>query len=382
VEERIKVLVVDDEPNVSKTLTLLLEARGYAVDVAETGEIAFQKALDRPDIILLDLVLPDISGFDVCRRLREQKATKDIPIIILSVRHMYEDKIEGLYLGADDYLTKPFEYEELFARMEVVLRRRQAFEVEDSKEKAQVIQELRDIIDKGLLTPFFQPIFSLNPTKLLGIEVLSRPPTQGLLSTPDILFKAAMRFGQYQALEMLGWKKALAKILKDNYTGKIFLNCNPYLIESSELYKIETILKDYDVNPQRVVFEITERSEIIDYKTFYERLGSYQKKGFSIAIDDAGGGYASLESIVETNPQYVKIDLGIIRGIEENALKRSVAKFIVSFCKENKIVSIAEGVEQEQEMDTLLELGVDAVQGYFLGKPQTEIQTDIDGKKL
>lgn len=381
-EERIKVLVVDDEPNVSKTLTLLLEARGYAVDVAETGEIAFQKALDRPDIILLDLVLPDISGFDVCRRLREQKATKDIPIIILSVRHMYEDKIEGLYLGADDYLTKPFEYEELFARMEVVLRRRQAFEVEDSKEKAQVIQELRDIIDKGLLTPFFQPIFSLNPTKLLGIEVLSRPPTQGLLSTPDILFKAAMRFGQYQALEMLGWKKALAKILKDNYTGKIFLNCNPYLIESSELYKIETILKDYDVNPQRVVFEITERSEIIDYKTFYERLGSYQKKGFSIAIDDAGGGYASLESIVETNPQYVKIDLGIIRGIEENALKRSVAKFIVSFCKENKIVSIAEGVEQEQEMDTLLELGVDAVQGYFLGKPQTEIQTDIDGKKL
>ncbi|MDP8266482.1 MAG: EAL domain-containing protein [Candidatus Aceula meridiana] len=380
-EKRIRVLVVDDEPNVSKTLTLLLEARGYTVDVAETGKEAFEKALNRPDIVLLDVVLPDVTGFDVCRKLREHKATKDIPIIILSVRNMYEDKIEGLYLGADDYITKPFEYEELFARMEVVLRRRQAFEVEDSKEKAQMIQELRGIIDNELLTPFFQPIFSINPTELLGVEVLTRPPTHGLLSTPDILFQAAMRFGRYHDLEMLGWRKALAKISEGNYKGKIFLNCNPYLIESSELYQIEAILNDYDMTPDRVVFEITERSAIVDYKTFYERLHEYQKKGFSIAIDDAGGGYASLESIVETNPQYVKIDLGIIRGVEENSLKRSVVKFVVSFCKENKIISIAEGIEQKKELDTLLALGVDAGQGYFLGKPQTEIQTEIYGKK-
>ena len=376
-EEKIKVLVVDDEPNVSKTLTLLLEARGYTVDVAETGKEAFEKAFNRPDIVLLDLVLPDVTGFDVCRKLREQKLTKDIPIIILSVRHMYEDKIEGLYLGADDYLTKPFEYEELFACMEVVLRRRQAFEEEDSQEKAQIIQELRDIVDKGLITPFFQPIFSLNPPELLGVEVLTRPPTHGLLSTPDILFQAAMRFGQYYDLEMVGWRKALEKISNSNYDGKIFLNCNPYLIESSEIHQIEAILKDYDISPERVVFEITERSAIKDYKEFYDRLRNYQKKGFAIAIDDAGGGYASLESIIETNPQYVKIDLGIIRGVETNSLKRSVVKFIVSFCKESKIISIAEGIEQKQELDTLLALGVDAGQGYLLAKPQTEIHADI-----
>ncbi|HQL41013.1 MAG TPA: response regulator transcription factor, partial [Candidatus Omnitrophota bacterium] len=121
-----KVLIVDDEKNVAKTLVLLLETRGYAIDVAETGQQALQKATQKPDIILLDLVLPDISGFEICRKLREQKDTKQIPIIILSVRYLYEDKIEGLYLGADDYITKPFEYEELFARMEAVMRRREA----------------------------------------------------------------------------------------------------------------------------------------------------------------------------------------------------------------------------------------------------------------
>lgn len=379
-DKKTKVLIVDDEINVSKTLTLLLEARGYRTDVAGTGQEAMVKALDQVDIILLDLVLPDVSGFDICRKLKEDKATRDIPVIILSVRHMYEDKVEGLYLGADDYLTKPFEYEELFARIEAVLRRKRAFEQNDSEYQAKVIQELRQIVDQQLVTPFFQPIFFMKPAKLLGIEVLMRPPTHGILSSPDILFNAALRYGQYRDLEFMGWKKAFTKIIESKYQGKIFLNCNPYFVESSGFHEVEFLLKDFNVPYERIVLEITERSAIKDYHMFYERLREYQKKGFNVAVDDAGGGFASLESIVETNPQYVKIDLGIIRKLEQNALKRSIVKFIVSFCKENKIISIAEGIEEKEEIETLIKLDVNAGQGYFLGRPSPEIQTKVKKK--
>lgn len=377
-----KVLIVDDEKNIVKTLTLLMETRGYEIDVAETGAQALEKAFEKPDIVLLDLVLPDMSGLDVCRKLREQKATRHLPIIILSVRHFQEDKIEGLYLGADDYVTKPFEYEELFARMEAVMRRREAIK-SDHKEKGAVIFEVRRIIDNELIVPFFQPIFFLKPFKFCGLEVLSRPPVKSILANPEVLFEAALRFGLYYDLEMLGWKKAFEVLSKNGYQEKVFLNANPYLIESAEFSKVKALIESFNVEKNNVVLEITERSAVMDYKAFFERIKDYQAGGFEIAIDDIGGGYASLESIVEIASQFVKIDISLIRGLDENPLKRSVVKFIVNFCKENNIVSVAEGVESREELDTLLDLGVDAGQGYFLGRPSAEIDpAQIDRKIL
>lgn len=367
-----KVLIVDDEKSVAKTLVLLLETRGYVVDVAETGQQALDQALHKPDIILLDLVLPDISGFDVCRKLREQKATKQIPVIILSVRYLYEDKIEGLYLGADDYITKPFEYEELFARMEAVMRRHEVFE-SGEEEQGAIIIELRNIIDKQLLVPFFQPIFYLKPFRLCGLEVLSRPPTKSILANPEILFAAALRFGTYYDLEIMGWRKAMQTILRSDYRDKIFLNSNPYLVESAEFSRIRTLIESFNIDKDRVVFEITERSAIKDYKIFFDRLKEYQRTGFGVAIDDIGGGYASLESIVEILPRFVKIDMSIIRDLDTNPLKRSMVRFIAGLCKENNITCVAEGIERKEELDVLLELGIDAGQGYLLGMPSPEI---------
>jgi len=370
-----RVLVVDDEESISKTLKLLLETRGYDVDVAETGHEALEKALKKPDIILLDLMLPDITGFDVCRKLREDKATHFIPIIILSVRYLYEDKVEGLYLGADDYVTKPFEYEELFARMEAVMRRRSMFD-DETKENSPIVTELRQIIDNKLITPFFQPIYFLRPFTLCGLEALSRPPVKSILSNPEMLFEAALRLGFYEELEMMCWKRAFETILEKKYTDRIFLNCNPYLVESSEFLKIKSVMEDYNISTKNIVLEITERSAITDYQMFFDRLREYQKDGLNVAIDDIGGGYASIESIVEIKAKLVKIDISIIRDLDKNALKQSVVKFIISFCKENNITSVAEGIERKEELDVLLDLGVDAGQGYFLGAPSPEINID------
>jgi DNA-binding response OmpR family regulator len=115
------VLVVDDEPRYLRVIRFNLEAGGYLVTCAATGEEALGLLRARePDLIVLDIMLPDLDGLEVCRRVRE---FSDTPIIMLTAKGADEDKIEGLRVGADDYVTKPFSAQELVARVEAVLRR-------------------------------------------------------------------------------------------------------------------------------------------------------------------------------------------------------------------------------------------------------------------
>jgi two-component system, OmpR family, alkaline phosphatase synthesis response regulator PhoP len=120
-----KILLVEDDIDVADLTRSLLESRKFLVEVAHSGSAALQKAGANPDLILLDVTLPDMEGYDVCRRLRENDHLRAIPIIMVSARDALADRIEGLYAGADDYITKPFDTVELFARIEAVLRRAQ-----------------------------------------------------------------------------------------------------------------------------------------------------------------------------------------------------------------------------------------------------------------
>lgn len=114
-----RVLVVDDEPSILRTVRANLGRRGFRVDVAQTGEDAIVQADGHPDVVVLDLGLPDTDGLDVIRRIR---ARSDTPIIVLSARDSEREKVHALEMGADDYLTKPFGVEELIARVRVALR--------------------------------------------------------------------------------------------------------------------------------------------------------------------------------------------------------------------------------------------------------------------
>ena len=120
----VRVLIVDDEPSILAAMTPLLRSRGYAVSTAMTGRGALE-SLERegPDLIVLDLGLPDADGIEICRLIRDGSAT---PIIVLSARGKEADKVAALDAGADDYVTKPFGSEELLARVRVALRRVEA----------------------------------------------------------------------------------------------------------------------------------------------------------------------------------------------------------------------------------------------------------------
>jgi len=118
-----RVLVVDDDPGIVKLVRAYLEQAGYSVLTAQEGKKALHIARhDKPDLVILDLMLPEMDGWDVCRALRKES---DVPIIMLTARVEESDKLIGLELGADDYVTKPFSPRELVARVRSVLRRAQ-----------------------------------------------------------------------------------------------------------------------------------------------------------------------------------------------------------------------------------------------------------------
>jgi two-component system, OmpR family, response regulator len=119
-----RVLVVEDEEHIGELVSMALRYNGFDVDLAGTGHDALSQARNRrPDLIVLDVMLPDIDGFDVARRVRESDGRDRVPVIFLSAKDTTADKVTGLTLGGDDYVTKPFSVEELIARVHAVMRR-------------------------------------------------------------------------------------------------------------------------------------------------------------------------------------------------------------------------------------------------------------------
>ena len=142
------ILIIDDEARMVDFIKLGLDYEGFEVEAAFDGKTGLKMALDHPpDLIILDLMLPGMDGFEVCQRLRQ---TQDVPVIMLTARDELNDRVHGLDLGADDYLTKPFEFKELAARIRAVLRRKSTSQpgTTQSDSKVLTLYDLR--LDTGL----------------------------------------------------------------------------------------------------------------------------------------------------------------------------------------------------------------------------------------
>jgi two-component system phosphate regulon response regulator PhoB len=139
-----EILIVDDEHDLANTLEYNLRREGFETSVAHNGEDALSRAVrdPTPDLVLLDLMLPDMSGIEVCRRLREKASTKGIPILMITAKGEEIDRIVGFEMGADDYVTKPFSLREVVLRVKAVLRRAQE-QVEQDTQRALVFGKLK-----------------------------------------------------------------------------------------------------------------------------------------------------------------------------------------------------------------------------------------------
>lgn len=240
------------------------------------------------------------------------------------------------------------------------------------------LNELKKIIETQNITTVFQPIVSLKAGDVIGYEALSRGPKDSPLYMPENLFKAAEDYKKTWDLELTCRIKAIERSQNIPSGKLLFLNVDPKIIKDKKFKK--GLTKDFllknNISPENIIFEITEKTAIIDYKGFTNILNNYTNQGYKIAIDDTGSGYSGLKTISETKPNYIKIDIDLIRNIDSDLFKQSLIKAFVSFAKSTEINLIAEGIETKEELKTLIDLGVYAGQGFFLKKPCRDF-TDI-----
>ncbi len=373
------ILVVDRDKAFVEATTKLLKSHNYQVDVACSGAETLEKANQYPDLILLDRGLSDDGGMQVCQRIREDKRLKHTSIIIFTSHDTASERVEGFSLGADDCISRSIDDEELIARMEAVLKRNQAFR-QVQEEQGALATELKNILSEEMITPYFQPIYSMKSLLPIGVEALSRPPTSGLIDNAEFLFKTALILDMYSEVEIVCWKTAVDQWKKKVNQGKIFLNCTPYFIESGRLN--EGFISDLEIDPKSIILEITERTAIQEYDLFLRELDMLRGLGIKIAVDDVGSGFASLDTVVEIRPDIVKIDRQLVRELHKDELKYNIMQAIISFCRKSNVMTVAEGIEEEEELEAVNELGVDAIQGYLLARPSPEVDPEIFTKKF
>ncbi|MEQ7917578.1 bifunctional diguanylate cyclase/phosphodiesterase [Xanthomonas sp. WHRI 1810A] len=234
------------------------------------------------------------------------------------------------------------------------------------------LSALSSILAQGDLHSLFQPIVSLSDRRILGYEALTRGPSNSALHSPVSLFAVARQAGRLSELEMACRDSACRRFSQQGLEGKLFLNISPEsLLEPSHPPgRTLELLDSYGIPPSRVVIELTEQTPTDDFGLLYNALHHYRDMGFSIALDDLGAGYSSLRLWSELRPDYVKIDRHFIDGIHQDAVKREFVGSMLQMARASRALVIAEGIELQEELEVLIDMGIDLVQGYLLCRPQ------------
>jgi len=234
------------------------------------------------------------------------------------------------------------------------------------------LDEVRRILRDRSIRTLFQPIVRLPWRKILGFEALSRGPEGSYLETADNLFGFTERAGMLGEVEMLCVDRALANAKKLPEGAILFLNLSMLGLEyiESEEPGLTGKVKEAGRSPMECVLEITERTYAESADRLRERVAELRKNGFRIAIDDMGTGYSALHVLAELQPEFIKLDKMLVRDLPDEPIKRNLVSAITTFAKDSRSVVIAEGVETEDEVEVLTELGVELQQGYFFGFPE------------
>ncbi len=225
------------------------------------------------------------------------------------------------------------------------------------------------------VSTMFQPIIDLTTGKLFGVEALSRGPAGSPFESPLALFPAAEQAGCLFQLEHLCRRQAITIAAGQGLRGKLFLNINPQVV-NDPAFEAGTTMRNLEIlgfNPNNVVFEITERQAISDYASFCRALEHYRCQGFMVAVDDAGAGYSSLQAISELRPDFVKLDMSLVRDLNSNPVRMAICEALIGLAHRIDARVIAEGIESGEELRTLASLGARYGQGYFLGRPVRSI---------
>ncbi len=236
------------------------------------------------------------------------------------------------------------------------------------KSRAQILE----IILNDNLSTLFQPIYRMDNKEVMGYEALSRGPEGTAFQSPLNLFEGAAEADLVFELDRACRLRALRSGQGLAEPTKLFINILPSSMYDPEFHGARLLdrLEQLGIAPEQVVLEVTEKYAIENYSLFGEAVRNFTEMGISIAVDDIGAGHSGLEKIANLNPKYLKFDIELVRDIDASYVRQEMVKALKIFADKMGSTIIAEGIERQEELDTLLQLGVDHGQGYLLGRPE------------
>jgi diguanylate cyclase (GGDEF)-like protein len=243
----------------------------------------------------------------------------------------------------------------------------------------------RPIVRRGMITMLFQPIYDFKKGTVLAWEALARGPRDSELESPSMLFDFAEQTGQLFILEQVCRARAMQTVGTLGPGQRLFLNIHPRAVVDPNFAPGKTLelLESHGLEPDNIVLEITERHSIKDFTAFHKTLDHYRSQGFRIAVDDAGTGYSGLSTIAALKPDFIKVDMSLIRDVDKDPVRRALMETMVTLAGRIGSEIIAEGIESKGEASALIEIGVHYGQGYFLSRPLLpKPETPLDLKEL
>jgi EAL domain-containing protein (putative c-di-GMP-specific phosphodiesterase class I) len=378
--ETIRVMIADDESELRLALAELLahedevELIGAAADAEEAIVLASER---RPDIALLDVTMPHGGGPRAAREiLRVSPTTR---VIALSAHEDRPTILEMFRAGAVGYLIKGAHGHEIVGSIvqvagggtslsaEVVdslvseLSNQLRREEQVSRDRAERVEAIRRYSQGEGLRMVYQPIADLRTRAIVGVEALSRFGDDGV--TPDRVFAEATEVELGRELEVAAIRAALDQVQLLPEGCYLAVNCSHRTAMWPGLREV--------LRPAagRIVIEITEHEAVEDYETLTRRLEPLREDGARLAIDDAGAGFASLRHALRLAPDIIKADISITRDVDVDQGRRALASALVSFAHQMGMTIVAEGIETEDELRTLLSIGVTFGQGFLLARP-------------
>lgn len=361
------VLVIDDDEDVAKAYGKVLVAAGYdAVVITDPAEAALEVVTRRFAAIVSDINMPKISGTDLLSVVRSYDA--EVPVILVTGQGSLQTAIEAIALRSTEYLLKPVDPPVLLRALRKGIDRAESVRPQKAPEGPSGAM-VDDALDQMWLA--FQPIHATRGP-LFGYEALLRSD-HASLSRPDLLLAAAAGAGRLESLGRRVRSKAAEAVPSLPRNVALFVNLHVADLLDDELFDPASQLGQ--VAPS-IVLEVTERQQIETVPDVVDRLLRLRRLGFRVAVDDLGAGYSGLNSLVMLEPDLVKIDMALVRNVNESFMRQSVIKSLVDLARSTGIAVVAEGIETAGERDCVARLGCNYMQGYLLGRPTRGIGTN------
>ncbi len=368
-----RVLLAEDDHLQLRAYARALRAVGFEVDRADNGEAAVNMLISgNYDAVVSDITLPCVDGVGVLQAAH--KRDPDMPVVLITGTPRLDTAVAAVEHAAFRYLLKPLSPAQLqdtviyCAQMHrlAVLRRMAISSAGEAWTPAEDRAGLTLVFERALQSAWmaFQPIYSWKRRRAFAYEALLRSD-EPLLSNPCHLLSAAERLDRVAEVGRIV-RERVAREVPACPARFVFVNLHSHDLLDEQLYDPAAPLSQVS---DRVVLEVTERASLASVSEIELRVERLRGLGFRIALDDLGAGYSGLSSFASLQPEVVKYDMSLVRGVDSSPMRQKVILSMTSLFAEMEMRVVAEGVETEAERDALVDLGVDLLQGYLIAKP-------------